>query len=171
MPGSGKIENVELMFVGEAPGRNEDLDGKPFVGAGGKMLDKLLESAGLNKNEVYITNIVKCRPPNNRKPEKDEVNTCTTNYLENQIRLLKPRLICTLGATALEYFTGQKRMGDTHGKLTHAKNGTPLYPTYHPASVFRNQLIREFLRQDLEKIPKLLHMLRNEERQTQLTAF
>ena len=82
VPGSGRMRNVEIVFVGEGPGRNEDLAGKPFVGAGGRLLDELMNQAGLNRDEVYITNVVKCRPPNNRKPEPDEIQICTTNYLE-----------------------------------------------------------------------------------------
>src|SRR5579864_7269178 len=108
VPGEGNIKDPEVVFVGEGPGRNEDLQGKPFVGSGGKLLDQLLNNASLERSQVYITNIVKCRPPKNRKPKPDEVETCTSNYLENQIEILQPRLICTLGAIALEYFTGEK---------------------------------------------------------------
>jgi uracil-DNA glycosylase family 4 len=156
VPGDGRTEGLELMIVGEAPGRNEDLKGSPFVGAGGKLLDTLLESGGLKRNQVYITNIVKCRPPNNRKPEKDEVSTCTSNYLEKQIELLKPKLICTLGATALEYFTGEKVMGKSHGKVMTNLKGQKIFPTYHPASVFRNRSFRAVLEADLKKIPSIL---------------
>ena len=156
VPGDGRIVKLELMIVGEAPGRNEDLQGKPFVGAGGKLLDALLESGGLKRNQVYITNIVKCRPPNNRKPEKDEVSTCTSNYLERQIELLQPKLICTLGATAMEYFTGEKVMGKSHGKVVTNIKGQKIFPTYHPASVFRNRSLRALLEADLKKIPRIL---------------
>ncbi|MDG7001709.1 MAG: uracil-DNA glycosylase, partial [Nitrososphaerota archaeon] len=141
VPGHGRIEDVEAVIIGEAPGRNEDLEGKPFVGSGGKLLDELLKKAGLDRKEVYITNVVKCRPPENRKPEKDEVEICTKNYLDKQLEVLKPLLIVTLGATALEYFTGKKKMGEFHGKLTNTKYGIPLLPTYHPA-------VRDFVAQD-----------------------
>ena len=157
VPGSGNVENPQVVFVGEGPGRNEDLQGKPFVGSGGKLLDQLLNNASLERSQVYITNIVKCRPPKNRKPKPDEVETCTSNYLEKQIELLRPKLICTLGATALEYFTGEKKMGDNHGKLFVAKlSGLPLLATYHPASVFRNGSLRALLQDDLKKIPELI---------------
>lgn len=159
VPGDGRIEGLDLMIVGEAPGRNEDLQGKPFVGAGGKLLDTLLESCGLKRNQVYITNIVKCRPPNNRKPEKDEVTICTSNYLERQIELLRPKLICTLGATALEYFTGEKVMGKFHGKVMTNLKGQKIFPTYHPASVFRNRSFRALLEADLKEIPGVLRDL------------
>lgn len=171
VPGSGRIQNVEVVFVGEAPGRNEDAVGKPFVGAGGKLLDELLKHVGLSREEVYVTNIVKCRPPNNRKPESDEVDICTSNYLKRQIEILNPLLICTLGATALEYFTGQKRIGFAHGKLTQTKSGNALLPTYHPASVFRNRSLKDNLKVDLEKIPKILRAFREESKQTSLTMF
>lgn len=171
VPGSGRIQNVEIVFVGEAPGRNEDILGKPFVGAGGKLLDEMIGHVGLSREEVYITNIIKCRPPNNRKPETDEIDACTSNYLEKQIELLDPLLICTLGATALEYFTGQKTIGLVHGKLTRTKNGYPLLPTYHPASIFRNRSLKDLLRADLEKIPEMLKTLRDENSQTNLTMF
>ncbi len=156
VPGDGKIDRPQLMIVGEAPGRNEDIQGKPFVGAGGKLLGTILELSGLERSQVYITNIVKCRPPNNRRPEGDEVETCTSNYLEKQIELINPKLICALGATAMEYFTGEKVMGEFHGKLMTAKNGRRVFPTYHPASIFRNRSIRALLESDLKRIPKIL---------------
>lgn len=171
VPGSGRMKNVELVFVGEAPGRNEDQAGKPFVGAGGRLLDELINHAGLNRDEVYVTNIVKCRPPNNRKPELDEIQVCTANYLERQIKILDPLLICSLGATALEYFTGQKSIGAAHGKLTRSKNEYSLFPTYHPASIFRNRSLKEFLKTDIEKIPAILRRLRDDTKQTSLTMF
>lgn len=149
-------DSPKLMIIGEAPGRNEDLKGRPFVGAGGKILDSLLEEARLERKDVFISNIVKCRPPHNRKPERDEIDTCTSNYLELQIKLLKPRLICTLGATALQYFTGEKSMGENHGKLTDSKSGLRIYPTYHPAAIFRNPPLKKVLDEDLKKIPSIL---------------
>lgn len=171
VPGTGRMENVEVVFVGEAPGRNEDLEGKPFVGAGGKLLDELLRKAGLERDEVYITNIVKCRPPDNRKPLEDEIKICTKNYLERQLEILKPILICTLGATALEYFTGKKRMGEARGKISKAKNGFHLLPTYHPAAIFRNPSYKQQLQEDLAKIPNLLKELRTRDGQTLLTNY
>jgi uracil-DNA glycosylase family 4 len=157
VPGSGNTKDPLVVFVGEAPGRNEDIKGKPFVGSGGRLLDELLKNAGLERDQIYITNIVKCRPPKNRKPKPDEVETCTSNYLENQIEILQPRLICTLGATALEYFTGEKVMGSNHGKLLKTrKSGIPLLATYHPASVFRNRSFKNLLAEDIKKIPKII---------------
>ena len=156
VPGSGNIVNPEVVFIGEGPGRNEDLQGKPFVGRGGKLLDELLQGAGLKREHVYITNIVKCRPPRNRKPKPDEVSTCTSHYLEKQLEILKPKLICTLGATALQYFTGEKEMGSNHGKLFRTKSQIQLLSTYHPAAVFRNRKLRKSLDEDLKKIAGLI---------------
>src|SRR5271166_5578496 len=93
VPGSGNIENPAVVFVGEGPGKNEDIQGKPFVGRGGKLIDELLHNAGLDRNQVYITNIVKWRPPKNRKPKPDEIKICTSNYLEKQLEILKPKII------------------------------------------------------------------------------
>jgi uracil-DNA glycosylase len=152
VPGAGNTKEAELMFIGEAPGRKEDATGEPFVGAAGKVLSDILAEAGLDRSKVFITNIVKCRPPQNRKPLPDEVKTCTSNYLDHQIKLLNPKLICTLGATALEYFTGEKKIGDARGKLTKSKDGHLVFPTYHPASVFRNRSLKSTLEQDIKSI-------------------
>ncbi|MHB1909396.1 MAG: uracil-DNA glycosylase [Nitrososphaerales archaeon] len=161
VPGTGKTSLVEIMLVGEGPGRNEDLAGLPFVGAGGRLLDSVLKQAGLDRSELYITNIVKCRPPENRKPLEDEVKICTSNYLERQISLLKPKVICTLGATALEYFTGESKMGKMHGKVMKTKSGLVIFPTYHPAAVFRNSSLKELLQKDIEKLPLIVKEQKN----------
>ena len=171
VPGTGRTENVEVVFVGEAPGRNEDLEGKPFVGAGGKLLDELLKKAGLERSQVYITNVVKCRPPDNRKPLEDEIEICTRNYLEGQLKILKPILICTLGATALEYFTGKKKMGEARGKISKARNGIALLPNYHPAAIFRNPSYKQHLQEDLMKIQSVLKELKSRDDQTLLTNY
>jgi uracil-DNA glycosylase len=164
VPGVGKILGLEVMFVGEGPGRYEDLEGLPFVGAGGKLLDTILKQVNLDRSRVYITNIVKCRPPNNRKPLDDEIEICTSNYLEKQIELLKPKLVCTLGATALQYFTGESTMGALHGKLIRSRKGLNILPIHHPAAVFRNRSLQELIEQDVKKIPKILEKIKKEER-------
>jgi uracil-DNA glycosylase family 4 len=171
VPGAGKIEHLDLMIVGEGPGRSEDEAGKPFVGAGGRVLDSMLREAGLDRSGVYITNIVKCRPPENRKPLDDEVEICTSNYLEKQVSLLKPKLICTLGATALEYFTNETNMAKNHGKLLRSKRGgLPVFCTYHPAAVFRSNPLREILKEDIKKIPSILKTLKRENDQQKLPS-
>ena len=126
--------------MGEGPGRNEDREGKPFVGAGGKLLDELLRNAGLDRDRVYITNIVKCRPPNNRKPEDDEVEICTSTYLERQLDLLKPLLVCTLGATALEYLQARARWASlTVSYKNEKRNSTP--PNLPPSRDFQESVL------------------------------
>jgi len=162
VPGEGKTRSPELMIVGEAPGRNEDLKGRPFVGAGGKLLDSLLEKAGLRREDVFITNVVKCRPPKNRKPKPEEIEICAKHYLENQIKLVSPKLVCTLGATALQYFTGEKTMGSNHGKLLESKSGYKVYPNYHPAAIFRNRPLKQVLDEDLTRIPSILKQFERE---------
>jgi len=160
VPGSGLKQKGVLMFVGEGPGRNEDLTGEPFVGRGGKLLDGFLDGAGIKRSQVFVTNVVKCRPPENRKPFPEEVRTCTSNFLERQIEILEPKLICTLGATAMEYFTGEKKIGSFRGKVTKAKNGYSIYPLYHPASALRNKTHKATLEKDVMKIPKVLKRLK-----------
>lgn len=169
VPGHGRITNVKIVIVGEAPGRNEDLEGKPFVGSGGKLLNELLQNAGLDRNDLYITNIVKCRPPDNRKPDPDEIATCARTYLDKQLEILKPKLIVTLGGTALEYFTGKNKMGEAHGKLMSTKYGIPVLPTYHPAAVFRTRSYHELLQKDLMEIPAILARIKD--KQTDLANF
>ncbi len=163
VPGAGSIKKGRVVFVGEAPGRSEDLSGRPFVGRAGKVLNSIFETAGIARDEIYITNIVKCRPPKNKKPMNEEVKICTENYLEKQIKILKPKLVCTLGATALEYFTGQKKMAASRGKVTRTKTGLWLFPTYHPASALRNKSHKEILESDIKKIPQILTFLREKE--------
>ncbi len=162
VPGEGKSDSPELMIVGEAPGRNEDKTGRPFVGAGGKLLDNLLEKTGLAREDVYITNIVKCRPRKIENRRGTRSKPAPHNYLERQIQLIRPKLICTLGATALQYFTGEKSMADNHGKLTRSKNGLLVYPSYHPAAIFRNRSLKDILDEDLRKIPSILKRIDKE---------
>lgn len=160
VPGSGLVgKDLGVMFVGEGPGRNEDLRGEPFVGAGGKLLDSALKMAGLDRCSVFITNIVKCRPPENRRPLEDEIEICTSNYLDRQIELLKPKLICTLGATALEYFIGKKSIGKLHGKLLKSDTSTLLFPAYHPAAIFRNRSLKPIFEREIGMIPKILKQI------------
>lgn len=135
VPGEGGM-SAGVMFIGEGPGANEDRLGRPFVGRAGELLDKILASIGLSRREVYITNIVKCRPPNNRDPHPDEVIACWP-YLEKQIGLLKPRVIVALGSpaakTLLETETGISKLRG----IFHDYEGIPLLPTYHPAFLLR----------------------------------
>ncbi len=140
-----------LMFIGEAPGREEDLQGLAFVGPAGKLLDKMIFAMGLKRDEVYIINIIKCRPPNNREPRADEVEACFP-YLERQIDLVRPQVICTLGRPAANALLGTSRsMGDLRGKW-HSYRGVPLLPTYHSAYLLRSPGQKKKAWEDLKKV-------------------
>ncbi len=128
---------ARLMFVGEAPGRNEDLQGIPFVGRAGQLLDKILEAAGVERDDVYIGNIIKCRPPNNRTPLTNEIDACIP-YLAKQFELIKPRIICTLGLPATHTLLGIRgSMGGLRGKI-YRHEDLRVIPTYHPAAALRD---------------------------------
>jgi DNA polymerase len=136
VPGEGN-PNASLMLVGEGPGATEDATGRPFVGQAGKLLDGILEAIDVPRDSVYITNIVKCRPPQNRKPLPDEIAACIP-YLHRQLELIRPKVILALGGTAGEALLGaRKGLGELRGKV-HTYNGTPLVVTYHPAALLRN---------------------------------
>lgn len=128
---------AELMFIGEAPGREEDLQGDPFVGPAGKLLDRMIAAMGLQRGEVYVANILKCRPPNNRDPRPDEIEACYP-FLKRQIELVAPRVICTLGRPASNtLLQTSASMGSLRGRW-HSFNGIRLMPTYHPAYLLRS---------------------------------
>lgn len=130
--------DAPVFFIGEGPGENEDLQGRPFVGKAGDMLNKWIAAMGLRREQVYIANIVKCRPPGNRVPMPDEVATCTP-YLERQIEIVRPRVIVTLGLPSLKYMTGDAKlsMGKSRGQWRQWRGGIKLMPTFHPAYVLR----------------------------------
>jgi DNA polymerase len=136
VPGEGNA-SAQLMFIGEGPGATEDALGRPFVGQAGKLLDEIIQAIGLRREDVYITNIVKCRPPQNRKPLPDEMAACMP-YLHRQIALLRPKVIVALGSTAGEaMLAARKSLGELRGKV-HSYGGIPLVVTYHPAALLRN---------------------------------
>src|SRR5467141_2804504 len=147
--------DARIMFVGEGPGQNEDEQGRPFVGAAGKFLTELLESIGLKRSDVFITNIVKCRPPNNRAPRKSEIEACNP-YLQSQIRLINPRILCALGTPAITTLIGDEYSASRfHGKpLT--KRGVTLLPMYHPAAALYDASLKETLFHDFQILKKLL---------------
>ncbi|HXG05814.1 MAG TPA: uracil-DNA glycosylase, partial [Nitrososphaera sp.] len=136
VPGEGQLA-AKIMFVGEAPGRIEDEKGKPFVGAAGRVLDELLKKAGIERSQVFITNVVKCRPPNNRVPEEDEVAACRP-YMQRQIALIRPKVICILGRTAYASFLGGGSITANRGKIVE-KGGQKYFLTYHPAAAIYNK--------------------------------
>ena len=130
--------NARLLFIGEGPGRDEDLAGKPFIGEAGRLLTRIIEGGmGLKRDGIYICNVVKCRPPDNRTPEKDETGACIP-FLQEQIRIIKPDVICTLGRTAAQELLGMNfKITEERGKWL-SYMGIPVMPTYHPAYIIRN---------------------------------
>ena len=153
VPGKGN-KNAEVIFVGEAPGRTEDVNGEPFVGSAGKKLTTALENAGLTRDMVYITNIVKCRPPENRAPTEKETKQCQM-YLKNEFSLIKPKIVCLLGNTACKTILGGGEISNNHGKLVQ-KDGFSYFITFHPAAVIYNQKLVKDFENDIKKIVKLL---------------
>lgn len=157
VPGEGDW-SAGLMFIGEGPGRDEDLQGRPFVGRAGQLLRKIIAAMKFREDEVYITNVVKCRPPDNRVPCRDEVEACWP-YLARQIELIHPKVIVTLGKTPTEYFVpGRAAMGDLRGKFGDYK-GIPVMPTFHPSYLIRNEGnkgIRRMVWDDMQKVMALL---------------
>ena len=156
--GSGNAD-ADLMFVGEAPGMHEDLQGLPFVGRAGKLLDQLLEEVGLRRSDVFITNVLLCRPPGNRDPQPDEIDTCKP-YLHRKIELIEPKVICTLGNFATKLLTrSQRGITGVHGRpQVHELGGRTVrvFPIYHPAAALRSTRTLEELREDFAKLPALL---------------
>ncbi len=144
------------MFVGEGPGQTEDEQGRPFVGAAGKLLNQLLESIGLQRREVFITNIVKCRPPANRAPRKIEIETCYP-YLQAQINLIKPRIVCPLGSPAIMTLLGRSfAVSKVHGKPFRRAEQVIL-PLYHPAAALYTNNLQEVLFEDFKVLKKLIN--------------
>jgi uracil-DNA glycosylase family 4 len=156
--GNGNAD-ADLMFVGEAPGRDEDLQGLPFVGRAGKLLDQLLDEIGLRRSEVFVANVLKSRPPGNRDPQPDEIETCRP-YLHRQIELIEPKVICTLGNFATKLLTrSQRGITGVHGRpQIHELGGRTVrvYPLYHPAAALRSTKTLEELREDFQRLPELL---------------
>jgi DNA polymerase len=157
VPGEGNWE-ADLMFIGEAPGRDEDIQGRPFVGRAGQLLRKIIAAMKFREDEVYITNVVKCRPPENRVPHRDEVEACFP-YLFRQLELIQPKVIVTLGMTPTGYFVpGRAAMGELRGKFGEYK-GIPVMPTFHPSYLIRNEGNREIRRMVWEDMQKVMALL------------
>ncbi|HBS48057.1 TPA: uracil-DNA glycosylase [Candidatus Dependentiae bacterium] len=149
--GYGNI-NTKLMFVGEGPGRDEDAQGKPFVGRAGKLLTKIIEAMKLKREDVYISNVVKCRPPENRTPLPSESQICKNLYLFKEISIIKPQIICTLGSCATQALLGEEiRIGKARGNF-HTFDNILVMPTYHPAYLLRNPEEKRKVWEDMQKI-------------------
>jgi uracil-DNA glycosylase len=151
--------NAELMFVGEAPGFHEDVQGVPFVGQAGKLLDRLLQGIGLSRDEVFVANVLKCRPPGNRDPLPEEIEACES-HLFRQIELIRPTLVATLGNFATKLLSGRPlgitRVHGTPQDVTLGGNPVTLYPLYHPAAALYTRSMLSVLEEDFARIPELL---------------
>jgi DNA polymerase len=148
--GEGAMD-ASLVFVGEGPGRDEDLQARPFVGEAGGLLTKIIEAMGLTRESVYICNVVKCRPPHNRDPQPDEITACLP-FLERQIELIRPKVICTLGRIAAQCLLGQDFKVTRQRGQWFSFQGIPLMPTYHPAYLLRNPSAKRDVWEDVQKI-------------------
>lgn len=153
VPGEGP-EGAEIMFIGEAPGFHEDQQGRPFVGAAGRFLEELLESIGLTREDVYIANVIKCRPPSNRDPLPDEIEACKP-FLDRQIELIQPKLVATLGRFSMARAFPKARISRIHGQPRKV-GGIIYYPMYHPAAALHQPSLRRTVEEDMRRIPELL---------------
>ncbi len=158
--GDGNLDS-DIVFIGEAPGKNEDLQGLPFVGAAGKFLNEMLATAGMVRKDVYITNIVKYRPPNNRDPLPDE-KAAFWPYLLKQLEIINPKVVITLGRHSMEYFLPGSKIGDVHGEPKHVQFGDHkivLMPLFHPAAALYNGSLRQTLIDDFLKVPNVIKQI------------
>jgi len=157
VPGEGS-SSTKIVFVGEAPGEQEDNQGRPFVGAAGKLLTELIQSIDLRREEVFITNTVKCRPPNNRPPRKDELATCRS-YLDRQLKLIHPRAVCPLGNSAIRaLLNSNESVTELHG-MPFEKDGITYFPMYHPAAALYTFTLRKVMEEDFRKLRGVLDSL------------
>lgn len=160
VPGEGPT-HAEIMFIGEGPGFHENEQGRPFVGAAGKFLDELLEQAGVTRADVWITNVVKCRPPGNRDPLPDEIETCTSNYLQHQIKIVNPSIIVTLGRFSMGLFFKGAKITQIHGQMRKVEDHFVI-AMYHPAAALHQMALKPAIMADFAKLPELLKEARAE---------
>ena len=161
VPGKGNFKS-DVIFVGEAPGKNEDEKGEPFIGIAGKKLSGALESAGISRDDIYITNIVKCRPPSNRVPKTNERETCR-EYLKQEIKIIKPKIICILGNTVFNSILGGSEIMKYRGKVAQ-KDKQLYFITVHPAATIYNQKLVDVLKKDIKKLFKITRELKNDKK-------
>lgn len=154
VPGEGPV-NSEIMFIGEGPGFHENEQGRPFVGAAGKFLEELLAKIGMHRDQVFITNVVKCRPPGNRDPHPEEVDTCTKTYLDRQIGAINPKVIVTLGRFSLNLLLPNTKISNVHGQPVQIR-GRLVVPMYHPAAALHQGSLRPIIENDFSKLPQLI---------------
>ena len=161
VPGKGNFKS-DVIFVGEAPGKNEDEKGEPFIGIAGKKLSGALESAGISRDDIYITNIVKCRPPSNRVPKTNERETCR-EYLKQEIKIIKPKIICILGNTVFNSILGGSEIMKYRGKVAQ-KDKQLYFITVHPAATIYNQKLVDVFKEDIKKLFKITRELKNDKK-------
>jgi DNA polymerase len=166
--GDGNL-NAEIVFIGEAPGKNEDEQGLPFVGAAGKFLNEMLAQAGMERSDVYITNIVKYRPPNNRDPLPEEKKAFWP-YLVKQLQIIQPKVVITLGRHSMEYFLPDMKISQIHGQAKRVQFGNEklvIVPLYHPAAALYNGGLRGTLIEDFMGVPRIIELIKNDENHTE----
>lgn len=153
VPGEGPAD-ADIMFIGEGPGFHENEQGRPFVGAAGKFLEELLGSIGLKREQVFIGNVVKCRPPGNRDPQPEELQACS-DYLERQVKAINPKVIVTLGRFSLQSYLPNAKISEVHGQAVRVK-GRLVCPMYHPAAALHQPSLRSTVEQDFKRLPQLI---------------
>ena len=153
VPGEGPPD-ADLMFIGEGPGFHENEQGRPFVGAAGKFLEELLASIGMKREDVFICNVVKCRPPGNRDPQQEEIEACS-KYLERQIRAINPKVIVTLGRFSMARYFPNARISRIHGQAREI-DGRLVVPMYHPAAALHQPSLRQVIERDFSQLPKFI---------------
>jgi len=151
VPGSGPVD-AEIMFIGEGPGFHENEQGEPFVGAAGRFLEELLHNIGLTREQVFITNVVKCRPPGNRDPQSNELDACD-GYLQRQIQVINPKVIVTLGRFSMQKFLPNAKISQAHGQAVRVK-GRLVVPFYHPAAALHQPSLRPTVEADFVRLPE-----------------
>jgi DNA polymerase len=154
VPGEGPFD-AGIMFIGEGPGFHENEQGRPFVGAAGKFLEELLAKIGMQREEVFIGNVVKCRPPANRDPKPEEVETCVSLYLERQIQAINPKVIVTLGRYSMGYFIPNAKISEIHGQAMQVR-GRLVVAMFHPAAALHQPSLKPSLEQDFARLPELI---------------
>lgn len=168
VPGYGDAA-ADIVFIGEGPGKNEDLQGVPFCGAAGRVLDELLDSINLKRENIFITNVVKCRPPKNRDPLQEEVDACF-GFLRQQLAVIQPKIIVNLGRHSMDRFLPNCKISEDHGKpkrRTIENLGTfVFYPIYHPAAALYNPQLKEVLLEDIKRLPKIIEAIQQQDKNT-----
>ena len=159
VPGEGP-PNSDLMFIGEGPGFHENEQGRPFVGAAGRFLEELLASIHMNREQVFIGNVIKCRPPGNRDPQLDEIQACSS-YLDRQIRVVNPKVIITLGRFSMARFFPKARISSIHGQAKWVQ-GRLIVAMYHPAAALHQPSLREVVRQDFSRLPQFIEQTKDQ---------